>query len=335
MCGATAECLSNDSLLNQAIENLDLSQSIGHIIDMDFVDTMKESFDEPKRPPTVSVYQQQITTSTDLSFSCSSGGSVSSASSQDCDPQSYSVAYGYDAYPVTGRLSNILHNYTIFSTVLGSGGSGTVRECLDRRTNESYAVKTVDKTKIGCIDHLRREIEVLSSIQHTSIIRMVDCYEDLNYVHIVTEKCSGGELFDKIDRCFSSSDSGCFDERSSARTIKSLLEAVAYLHANGLVHRDIKPENILLESQDDYHIKLIDFGSARRHRHDVDCNMSSIHGTIYYMVSTLHHALISPIGLLSLAHSCIFNVCRLPSCSSIITPLLLTFGLSELWPTSY
>src|SRR6056300_1991928 len=102
---------------------------------------------------------------------------------------------------------------------------------------------------------------------------MVNCYEDLNYVHIVTEKCSGGELFDKIDdRCFSSSDSGCFDERSAARTIKSLLEAVAYLHANGLVHRDIKPENILLESQDDYDdspIKLIDFGSARRHRHDV------------------------------------------------------------------
>lgn len=82
---------------------------------------------------------------------------------------------------------------------------------------------------------------------------------------------------------------------------------MAYLHANGLVHRDIKPENILLESQDDDDddspIKLVDFGSARRHRHGVDCNMSSIHGTVYYMVSTLHHAFVSPIGLSSLAHS--------------------------------
>lgn len=279
MYGATAECLSDDgSLLNQAIEDLDLSQSIGHTIDIDLnVDTMKECIDESKQQPAVSVYQQQTTAPTELSSSCSSGSSISSASSQDCDYQPYPVVYGYDAYPVTGRLTNILHDYTIFSKVLGSGGSGTVRECLHRRTNESFAVKTVDKAKIGCIDHLRREIEVLSSIQHTSIIRMVDCYEDLNYVHIVTEKCSGGELFDKIDRCFSSSDSGCFDERSAARTIKSLLGAVAYLHANGLVHRDIKPENILLESQDDDDspIKLIDFGSARRHRHDVDCNMSS------------------------------------------------------------
>jgi hypothetical protein len=334
MYGATAECrlLSKDSLLNQAIEDLDLSQTIGHMIDMDFVDTMKECFDESKQPPAVSVYQQQTTASTELSSSCSSGSSVSTASSQDCDYQPYPVAYGYDAYPVTGRLSNILHDYTIFSKVLGSGGSGTVRECLNRRTNECFAVKTVEKAKIGCVDHLRREIEVLSSIQHPSIIRIVDCYEDLNYVHIVTEKCSGGELFDKIDRCFQSQ---CFDEQSAARTIKSLLEAVAYLHANGLVHRDIKPENILLESQDDDDspIKLIDFGSARRHRHDVDCNMSSIHGTIYYMVSTLHHAFISPIGLspfISCSHSCTFNFYRLPSCSSIITPLLLTFGLSEL-----
>jgi hypothetical protein len=332
MSGATAdEYLSEDSLLNQAIEDLDLSQTIGHIIDMDFnVDTMKECIDESKQPPAVSVYQQQTSASTELSSSCSSGISVSTASSQDCDYQPYPVAYGYDAYPVTGRLSNILHDYTIFSKVLGTGGSGTVRECLNRRTNESFAVKTVVKAKIGCLDHLRREIEVLSSIQHPSIIRIVDCYEDLNYVHLVTEKCSGGELFDKIDRCFQSQ---CFDERSAARTIKSLLEAVAYLHANGLVHRDIKPENILLESQvddDDSPIKLVDFGSARRHRHNVDCNMSSIHGTIYYMVSTLHHAS-SPIGLLSNAHTLAsLHFCRLPSCSSIITPLLLTFGLSEL-----
>ncbi len=294
MYGATAECISENSLLNQAIEDLDLSQSIGHMIDMDFnIDTMKECIDESKQPPAVSVYQQQNTASTDL---CSSGSSVSTASSQDCDYQPYPVAYGYDAYPVTGRLSNILHDYTIFSKVLGSGGSGTVRECLNRRTNESFAVKTLEKAKIGCIAPLRREIEVLSSIQHPSIIRIVDCYEDLNYVHIVTEKCSGGELFDKIDRCFQSQ---CFDERSSARTIKSLLEAVAYLHTNGLVHRDIKPENILLESQDDDDspIKLVDFGSARRHRHNIDCNMSSINGTIYYMVSTLCITPSSHIGL--------------------------------------
>lgn len=56
---------------------------------------------------------------------------------------------------------------------------------------------------------------------------------------------------------------------------------------------------------------------------------------LLYGKYSAHHAFISPIGLSSLAHSCIFDFCRLLSCSSIITPLLLTFGLSELWPTSY
>ena len=114
---------------------------------------------------------------------------------------------------------------------------------------------------------------------------MVGCYEDETYVHIVTEKCCGGDLYDRIERHHSSGN-GYFDldERSAARIIKSVLEAVSYLHGKGIVHRDIKPENILFETQDeDSPIKLIDFGLSRRHRHGIDSNMSSLRGTVYYM----------------------------------------------------
>ncbi len=181
-----------------------------------------------------------------------------------------------------GRQSDIFNDYIVFPTVLGTGHYGTVRECLHRQTRQSYAVKSIEKAKIKRLDHLRREVDLLASVDHSSVIRLVNCYEDMNYVHIVTEKYSGGELFDKIIQ--RTNNHSCFDERSAARIIKSLLEAVAYLHANGIVHRDIKPENIIFETQEeDAPIKLIDFGLSRRHLQGIEPNLSNPVGTAYYM----------------------------------------------------
>jgi serine/threonine protein kinase len=113
-------------------------------------------------------------------------------------------------------------------------------------------------------------------------MKMVDIFEDVEFVHIVTEKYVGGELFDLIIE--RTTETGCFDEVSAATIVKSLLEAVAYLHRNGIVHRDIKPENILFVTQDndDLSVKLIDFGLSRRHKKG-DAYMSNPVGTAYYM----------------------------------------------------
>ena len=48
--------------------------------------------------------------------------------------------------------------------------------------------------------------------------------------------------------------------------MKSLMEAVSYLHNQGIVHRDLKPENILMYSLEDLSdIRLIDFGLTARY----------------------------------------------------------------------
>eukprot|EP00578_Thalassiosira_sp_NH16_P009078 CAMPEP_0181113082 /NCGR_PEP_ID=MMETSP1071-20121207/20155_1 /TAXON_ID=35127 /ORGANISM="Thalassiosira sp., Strain NH16" /LENGTH=396 /DNA_ID=CAMNT_0023197091 /DNA_START=240 /DNA_END=1430 /DNA_ORIENTATION=- len=183
--------------------------------------------------------------------------------------------------PITGELRNISSDYHVFSTILGKGHYGCVRECEHRHTRKIYACKSVDKTKIRRIDHLRREVVLLSMMDHDNVMGMIDCYEDSRFVHIVTERYTGGELFDKISE--KTTPDGCFDERRAANIIKSLLEAVAYLHENDIAHRDIKPENILFEtSAEDSDVKLIDFGLSRTH-HDGDALMTNPVGTAYYM----------------------------------------------------
>ena len=184
--------------------------------------------------------------------------------------------------PVTGFHSNILSDYYIFPTILGKGHYGCVRECMHRKTKQFYAVKSIEKSKIGRLDHLQREVYLLSKINHKGVMKMVDIFEDVEFVHIVTEKYVGGELFDKIIEY--TTDTGCFDEVGAATVIKSLLESVAYLHRNGIVHRDIKPENILFvtEEEEDLSVKLIDFGLSRRHKKG-DAYMSNPVGTAYYM----------------------------------------------------
>lgn len=187
--------------------------------------------------------------------------------------------------PVTGIFREISADYQINATVLGKGHYGCVRECMHRETRRILAVKSIEKSKIRRIDHLRREVYLLHKMNHISIMEMIDCYEDASHVHIVTERYTGGELFDKISEA--TRPEGCFSERKVATIIKSLLEAVAYLHDNDIVHRDIKPENILFESpKEDAPIRLIDFGLSRKHKKGEE-PMNNPVGTAYYMAPEL------------------------------------------------
>mmetsp|Transcript_7902 Transcript_7902/g.17144 ORF Transcript_7902/g.17144 Transcript_7902/m.17144 type:complete len:342 (+) Transcript_7902:207-1232(+) len=179
------------------------------------------------------------------------------------------------------QYSDIIEDYDIYPTILGKGHYGCVRECLHRETSEKYAVKTIEKAKVPRRDHIQREIQILRSVDHHGIMKMVDCYEDEDYIHIVTERYTGGELFDKI--VDNTTDHGCLSEGQATKIIKSLLEAVQYLHSKNIVHRDIKPENVLFESNEEgSSVKLIDFGLSRIH-HQNDGFMTNQVGTPYYM----------------------------------------------------
>lgn len=192
--------------------------------------------------------------------------SVSTASTHDSTRSSNSPpTLGEEMCPVTGVYADVSEDYYISPKVIGKGVNGIVRECTHRDTGGIFAVKSIEKAKVACLDNLQRELFLLTKVEHPSVMKMVDYYEDADCLHIVTEIYTGGELFDKIKERGRSY--GCLSERKTASIIKSLLEAIVYLHDMDIVHRDIKPENVMFVSKHKYSdIKLIDFGLARRHK---------------------------------------------------------------------
>eukprot|EP00567_Pseudictyota_dubia_P007505 CAMPEP_0197438846 /NCGR_PEP_ID=MMETSP1175-20131217/5729_1 /TAXON_ID=1003142 /ORGANISM="Triceratium dubium, Strain CCMP147" /LENGTH=296 /DNA_ID=CAMNT_0042968649 /DNA_START=363 /DNA_END=1250 /DNA_ORIENTATION=+ len=171
-----------------------------------------------------------------------------------------------DMGPVVEEFfSDISIKYKVDPAQLGYGQYGVVKMCTNRDTRERFGVKSIRKSKVGKKNFplLKREVKLLRELSHPNIIKLVDVYEDQDDLHLVTELCEGGELFDRI---IAKREKGeVYSEKSTAAIIRSVLKAIAYCHdKQQVVHRDLKPENILFETEaEDSDIKLIDFGYAR------------------------------------------------------------------------
>lgn len=184
---------------------------------------------------------------------------------------------------VTDNLTDVRVKYHINPKEIGHGHYGVVRKCMDRETKVWYAIKSIRKSKVGKVDVLKREVALLQECDHPNIIKLVEVHEDKKYLHLVTELCTGGELFDRIIEKTQSAE-GCFSERDAAKLVRCILDAIAYCHdQKGIVHRDLKPENFLFSSRgEDAVIKIIDFGLSR-HDDMTQGIMNTKVGTPYYV----------------------------------------------------
>ena len=99
---------------------------------------------------------------------------------------------------VTDTLTDVRERYHITPKELGHGHYGVVRKCMDRETGNWYAIKSIRKAKVSRVDILIREIDILKEVNHPNIIRLIEVHEDPKYLHLITELCTGGELFGKF-----------------------------------------------------------------------------------------------------------------------------------------
>lgn len=169
-------------------------------------------------------------------------------------------------------------------TQLGKGGYGKVFEVRHKKTKAVRACKYIAKSKMKEKDlqRIRREINILKKVDHPNIVKIYEVYETNRSLYIIMEKCNGGELFDKI--IDNISQKRMFSEKETAKIFLQIMSAINYCHKNGICHRDLKPENILLlqkDNEDDYPIKLIDFGLSQIFKENKKLNSKV--GTAYYI----------------------------------------------------
>ena len=179
---------------------------------------------------------------------------------------------------VTEKRGKLRDTYRI-GKKLGEGAFGSVRKITHRVTGETRAVKTIHKKNLRSEEERQtffNEVSVLRSIDHPNVLKLYEFYQDDKNYYLITEFCSGGELFDRIIN------SGHFSEALAARYMKQILSVVAYCHERNIVHRDLKPENFLLDTaEEDANLKVIDFGTAQFFTQGV--HMTQKFGTPYYI----------------------------------------------------
>ncbi len=158
-----------------------------------------------------------------------------------------------------GFLDNIeagtqIDSYRIEAPIARSG-MATVFRAVDVRDNRIVALKIPHPDMEAdpiLFDRFQRESGIGERLDHPRVMRVYGG-ESRTRVYMVMEWCEGRLLREILNE-------GRIPQDRAIRIAIEVLEALEYIHENGVVHRDLKPENIMVDAHDN--IKLIDFGIA-------------------------------------------------------------------------
>lgn len=173
---------------------------------------------------------------------------------------------------------------------IGEGAFGTVKLVRDiSNNNTQYACKALpkvatvhDNTMYPPVrpEILKAEVDMLKKLGGGHYcIRLKAVYETPLAILLVTEYCTGGEMFHYLAALKED-----LRMQDVSRIFFQLLDAVNHCANYKVLHRDIKPANIMFVSeQPGSDLRLIDFGTgSMKHKNKDDMRHTTFTGTPFY-----------------------------------------------------
>jgi serine/threonine-protein kinase len=161
---------------------------------------------------------------------------------------------------------------------VGEGGMGEVYRGVHAKLGRVAAIKVLTsaaRREQGFVERFFNEARIQSQLQHANIAALYDFCEVQGQPCIIMEYVDGDTLCDRV-RPF-----GPLPTAEALRIFSAVTDAIAYVHAHGVIHRDIKSNNIKIGTSGQ--VKLLDFGIAKGGASPVLTQTGSVVGTLEYL----------------------------------------------------
>jgi len=146
---------------------------------------------------------------------------------------------------------------------VGRGAMGRVFRALDGEEGRFVAVKVLSERtgefRIENVLRFKREVEILSKLDHENIVKLYSFGQHKSHYYIVTQFLEGATLKAHLQEL------GRMEVDKAVEVVDQVAGALNYAHLRGIIHRDIKPGNIFLRREEGgrLHATVLDFGLAR------------------------------------------------------------------------
>jgi serine/threonine protein kinase len=158
-------------------------------------------------------------------------------------------------------------------SVLGRGGMAIVWRATDVQLERTVAIKVISDVLAGdprFVQRFDREARLAAGLSHPNLVKLFDYSVEEERPFLVMEYVAGGTLREARGR-----------ELDALALGRELLDALAHIHAAGILHRDVKPANVLLDT--DGSPRLTDFGIARSEEQTGLTLTGQVMGTLRYI----------------------------------------------------